>query len=337
MKTKTVLVTGGNGFIGSHIVNNFVDKGYKVFVLCRKNSSKNNLFMKNLKENKIQIIQSDINSIKNENLPDVNYIVHVAGLVSVYGKLDTFMEINYNGTNKLLEYAKTLKNLECFSYISSTAVYGYTGYSNISEDYPKKPFNNPYSISKLETEKLVEDFCKNNNINYLILRPGNVYGEYDYTSSYQIYSRVKKCKMSICAGGNKKSCFVYSGNLAEAVTHTTLNQKCYNTDYNITDGNDETLKEYLTKVATAFKVKPKFINFSAPIAKCVATLVEGIYKLFHIKKAPLITRFSIWQNCVDYSFSINKLLSTGYKKQTTEEDAIKNTVNWFNNINNKKD
>jgi len=147
MKTKTVLVTGGNGFIGSHIVNNFVDKGYKVFVLCRKNSSKNNLFMKNLKENKIQIIQSDINSIKNENLPDVNYIVHVAGLVSVYGKLDTFMEINYNGTNKLLEYAKTLKNLECFSYISSTAVYGYTGYSNISEDYPKKPFNNPYSIA----------------------------------------------------------------------------------------------------------------------------------------------------------------------------------------------
>ena len=336
METKSILVTGGNGFIGSHIVNNFVAKGYKVFVLCRRNSSYNDEFMQHIKDGKIEIIQSDINNIKENMLPNVNYIIHVAGLVSVYGKLEKFMEVNYNGTKKLLEYAKNLKHLECFSYISSTAVYGYTGYININEDHIKQPFNNPYSISKLKTEELVQSFCNKNNINYLILRPGNVYGEYDYTSSYQIYSRVKKCKMSICAGGNKKSCFVYAGNLAEAVTYTTLNKQCYNTDYNITDGNDETLKEYLTKVANAFGVKPKFINFPAPIAKCVASLVEGFYKLFHIKKAPLITKFSIWQNCVDYSFSIEKLLSTGYKKITQENEAIKNTVNWFNNLNNKK-
>ena len=336
MENKSILVTGGNGFIGSHIVNNFVDKGYKVFVLCRKNKSNNEKFMENLNNGKIEIIQNDINLVDFKDLPDVNYIVHVAGLVSAYGKMQDFMQVNYNGTAKLLEYAKSLKNLECFSYISSTAVYGYTGYTNISEDYPKKPFNNPYSISKLKTEQLVESFCKESNINYLILRPGNVYGEYDYTSSYQIYSRVKKCKMSICAGGNKQSCFVYSGNLAEAITYTTLNSHCYNTDYNITDGNDETLKEYLTKVANAFGVKAKFINFPAPIAKCVASLIEGIYKLFRIKKAPLITKFSIWQNCVDYSFSIDKLLSTGYKKIADEETAIRSSVEWFNSQDKKK-
>lgn len=334
MEKKTVLVTGGNGFIGAHIVNNFVDKGYKVFVLCRKNKSNNKLFMENLEKGNIEIIQGDISNPNYSNFPNVNYIVHVAGLVSAYGKLDDFMKINYKGTEKLLEFAKTLKKLECFSYISSTAVYGYYGYKNLSEDDLKKPFNNPYSISKFKTEELVKDFCTNNNIDYLILRPGNVYGEYDYTSSHEIYSRVKRQKMSICAGGKYESCFVYGKNLAEAIVYTTLKKDTHNTDYNITDGNTETLKEYLTKVANEFGVKPKFLNFPAPIAKTVATLIEGIYKLFNIKKAPLITKFSIWQNCADYSFSIDKLLSTGYKKPFNETDAINNTVKWFNSTDN---
>ena len=337
MEKKNILVTGGNGFIGSHIVNNFVDRGYKVFVLCRRETSHNNQFMQNLQEGKIEIIQGDIKTIDyNNNFPDINYIVHVAGLVSAYGKMEHFMDINYEGTKRLLEYSKTLKNLKCFSYISSTAVYGYYGYTNLSEDAEKKPFDNPYSISKLKTEELVESFCKENKINYTILRPGNVYGEYDYTSSHEIYSRVKRCKMSICAGGNKQSCFVYAGNLAEAIVHTTLNNKCYNTDYNITDGNNETLREYLTKVANTFGVKPRFINFPAPIAKCVATLVEGFYKFLDINEAPLITKFSVWQNCADYSFSIDKLLSTGYKKKFEEDEAIQRTVDWFNSLENKQ-
>ena len=58
--------------------------------------------------------------------------------------------------------------------------------------------------------------------------------------------------------------------------------------------------------------------------------------MFGVKKAPLITKFSIWQNCADYNFSIEKLLSTGYKKTTDYEMAVEKTVNWFNSIDTKK-
>ena len=121
-----------------------------------------------------------------------------------------------------------------------------------------------------------------------------------------------------------------ASNLANAVIHTALNKEAHNTDYNVTDGENETLKEYLTLVAETFGVKAKFINFPAPIAKMVASLIEGTYKLFGIKKAPLITKFSIWQNCADYNFSIEKLLSTGYKKEYDFNASIKKTVDWFN-------
>ena len=60
MKIKNVLITGGNGFIGSHITNKFVDLGYKVFVICRRNTSDNPIFNKNVKLGKIEILQGNI-------------------------------------------------------------------------------------------------------------------------------------------------------------------------------------------------------------------------------------------------------------------------------------
>ena len=336
-KEKTVLITGGNGFIGSHITNKFVEKGYKVTVICRRDRSNNPKFNEYIKENKIEICRGDIQSFDYEILKDrtFDYIVHTASKVAVYGKKKDFYSINYDGTKKLLDYAATVKGLKCFTYLSSTAVYGYYGYIDLREEDEKKPFNNPYSLSKLDTERLVTTWAEDNGIDYVIARPGNVYGEYDYTSSHEIYSRVKREKMSICAGGKYQSCFVYAGNLAAATIHLTETESAHNTDYNVTDGNRETLKEYLTRVAEAFNVRPKFINFPAFLAKTVATLIEGIYKLFCIKKAPLITRFSIYQNCTDYHFSIDKLLSTGYKKETDESTAILRTVEWYNSTEKK--
>ena len=60
MKKETILVTGGNGFIGSHVTNKLVDLGYKVLVICRRNHSHNHKFNDNLQNGKIEIYQGDI-------------------------------------------------------------------------------------------------------------------------------------------------------------------------------------------------------------------------------------------------------------------------------------
>jgi len=333
---KIALVTGGNGFIGSHLCCKLVEQGIKVYSLQRRPSSHNEEFEKLRNEGKIECVIGDVKDFNYDSLPQKpNYIYHVAGKVSVWGKINEFMEINYNGTKRLLEYAKTI-DLDCFTYFSSTAVYGYNGYVNLTEDGAKTPFKNPYSISKLETENLVKDFCKENEMKFLIVRPGNVYGEYDYTSSHEIYTRVKHGKMMMCAKGKYKSCFVYVKNLVDAVVHLSKNEDFRNTDYNLTDGNNETLFEMLNLIAKTFGVKSKFKNVPAWLSKVVACVVEGIYKLFHIKKAPLITKFSVWQNCADYSFSIEKLLSTGFKPQYSMKQGVENTVNWINSLEEKE-
>lgn len=330
---QSVLVTGANGFIGSHLAIELVRRGFFVYGLHRRNESKNPQYNKLVQDGKIKVIRADMANLNTNDLPQVDYIFHIAGKVSVWGKLKDFKQINCEGTKKLLEYAKKV-NVKCFTYLSSVAVYGFYGYKNITEEGEKKPFKNPYSISKLETENIVKDYASKNSLNYVIIRPGNVYGEYDYTSSNEIYTRVQKEKMMISAGGKYQSCFVYVGNLVKAILHTTLNQSANNTDYNVADNND-TLKEYLTDVANEFGVRPKFTNFAKPLAKFSACMVEFIYKIFFIKKAPLITRFSVYQNCEDYSFSIQKLQSVGYAPKFTKQQGIKNTVNWIKELNNE--
>ncbi len=334
MKKEKILVTGGNGFVGSHICVKLVKQGYMPVVICRRSDSKNPHFNDLVKSGAIEIFRGDITDFDYTQLPSCDHIIHVAGKVSPYGKLDDFVKINYNATQKLLDYAKKAR-VKCFTYISTASVYGYTGYRNIAEDYPKKLFGDPYSFTKLKTENLVQNFCKENSLDFVIIRPGNVYGEYDYTSSFEIYSRVKNQKMSICAGGKYESCFVYAGNLADAIILTTLDKSAHNTDYNCADSNI-TLRQYLTMVASTMGVKPKFINYPSILAKIVATMVEGSYKLFRIKKAPLITRFSIWQNCAHYSFSTAKLEKIGFIKQTDTKTAIKRTVDWFENNSDNK-
>lgn len=334
MQQKTALVTGANGFIGSHLTCKLVEKGFKVYAIHRKHTSNNPKFLEYQKQGKIISLLGDVQNFDYENVPKVDYVFHVAGKVSAYGKMKEFENINIGGTKRILEYVK-MTNPKCFCYFSSTAVYGYHGYVDLPEEAEKKPFKNPYSITKLKTENFVQEFCKNHKQNYVIVRPGNVYGEYDYTSSHEIYTRIKKQKMLICAGGKYKSCFVYVKNLVDAAIFVCLNKKFNNTDYNITDGHNETLKEMFTEIANTFGVKPKFTNFPGWMSKCVASVVEGTYKLFCIKKAPLITKFSVWQNCADYSFSIKKLLSTGFKPKYSMQEGIKNTCDWINSLGDK--
>ena len=330
---ETALVTGANGFIGSHLATSLVDRGFMVYAIHRRKTSKNPTYNKYVEDGKIKVFLGDVSNFDTSALPPVDYIYHIAGKVSVWGKLEDFRKINLGGTKKFLEYAKRC-SVKCFTYLSSVAVYGFYGYKNIAEDGEKKPFKNPYSLSKLETETYVREYCTQNNIPFVIIRPGNVYGEYDYTSSHEIYTRVKREKMLISAGGKYESCFVYAGNLVEAIVHTSQTPDARCTDYNVADNND-TLKTYLTDVANAFGVKPKFKNFPGPIARLTACLVEGFYKMFFIKKAPLITRFSVYQNCADYSFSIDKLLKTGYAPKFTKKQGIENTVNWIRGLDNE--
>lgn len=133
----TALVTGGNGFIGSHLCVELVNRGVKVYSLQRSKKARNETYNKFVDEGKIEVIIGDVTKVDVATLPKVDYVFHIAGKVSVWGKLKDFLAVNLEGTKKLLEYSKQ-NHIKCFTYLSSVAVYGFYGYQNISEDGGKK-------------------------------------------------------------------------------------------------------------------------------------------------------------------------------------------------------
>lgn len=328
----SALITGICGFVGSTLALKLVEKNINVIGLDISDKPKNKKLMKLVDEGKVIIQKGDLNSFDFSTLPVVDYVFQIAGKVSPWGDIKDFDKINVEGTKRVIDYAKNA-GVKSFLYLSSVAVYGFEGYTNLKEDAPKKPFNNPYSISKLRAETMVMNTCKEINLPYIVIRPGNVYGPYDFTSSNHIYKKIKENNMPYIDKGKYISCFVYVENLADAILKAGVTPSAWNEDFNITDGFGETLNDYFMLVARELGAKPNFISVPKGIAMLFSGLVEGIYKLFKIKKAPLITKFSTYQNCVDYHFSIEKAKEKlGYLPMVSLEEGVKRTVEWFNSI-----
>ena len=168
-------VTGGAGFIGSHLVKKLVERGNEVIVIDNLNTGKKQNIEKISK--KIDFFEVDIRDFSAiENiLKNIDGIFHEAALASVQDSFripDEFFDVNVNGTENIFKIAKKL-GIKVV-YASSSSVYGNPISIPIKENDDKNPFN-PYAKTKLEDDKLAEKYAKN-GLKVIGLRYFNVFG-----------------------------------------------------------------------------------------------------------------------------------------------------------------
>ena len=169
------VVTGGAGFIGSHITEKLVERGDTVTVIDNLKTGKE----KNLEsvKEKIKFVKGSILDVKllEEITHNVDGIFHQAALASVqesFTKPDEYNEVNVNGTENILKFAKKLKIKVV--YASSSSVYGNPKNIPIKETDEKNPIN-PYAETKLKDEELAAKYAKM-GVNVIGLRYFNVFG-----------------------------------------------------------------------------------------------------------------------------------------------------------------
>lgn len=171
-----IAVTGGAGFIGSHIVEFLIKKGFSVTVIDNLHSgNKENL---NLVKDKIDFIQSDIRDLGSlkKAFKNIDGVFHEAALASVqesFSKPDEYHDVNVNGTENIFKLAKEFEFKIVFA--SSSSVYGNPAEIPIKEDSPKRPIN-PYAQNKLDEELIAEKYTKL-GVDIIGLRYFNVFGE----------------------------------------------------------------------------------------------------------------------------------------------------------------
>lgn len=179
---KKVLVTGADGFIGSHLTEMLLEKGYSVKAFTFYNSFNNWGWLDTLPEKKlseINIFSGDIrdpNGVR-EAMRGIDMVFHLAALIAIpfsYHSPDSYVDTNIKGTLNVLQAARELET-EKIMITSTSEVYGTAQYVPIDEKHPFQG-QSPYSATKIGADRLAESFYRSFRLPAAIVRPFNTYG-----------------------------------------------------------------------------------------------------------------------------------------------------------------
>lgn len=179
---KKILVTGADGFIGSHLVEQLVESGHSVKAFVMYNSFNSwgwiDSFDKDILS-KLEVVAGDIRDANfvNDIMKDIDIVFHLAAMITIpfsYQAPENYIDTNIKGTLNVLLAAKN-NNVERVLTTSTSEVYGTAEYIPIDEKHPLNA-QSPYSASKIGADKLAESFYKSYDLPISIVRPFNTYG-----------------------------------------------------------------------------------------------------------------------------------------------------------------
>ena len=179
---KTVLVTGADGFIGSHLVEKLMDDGHKVKAFVYYNSFNSWGWLDTLPKEKLSQIEIFAGDIRDPNgvriaVKGVDMIYHLGALIAIpysYHSPDSYVDTNVKGTLNILQAARDY-NIERVIVTSTSEVYGTALYVPIDEKHPKQG-QSPYSASKIGADAMADSFYRSFNLPVTIVRPFNTFG-----------------------------------------------------------------------------------------------------------------------------------------------------------------
>jgi NAD dependent epimerase/dehydratase len=182
LRGKKILVTGADGFIGSHLTEYLVDNGYSVKAFVYYNSFNSWGWLDTFPKEKLQNIEIFTGDIRDPNgvrnaMRDVQVVFHLAALIAIpysYYSPDSYVDTNIKGTLNVLQAARDL-SIEKVLVTSTSEVYGTARYVPIDENHPRQG-QSPYSATKIGADSIAESFYRSFKTPVTIVRPFNTYG-----------------------------------------------------------------------------------------------------------------------------------------------------------------
>ena len=257
----TSLVTGGAGFIGSHVVTHLIQAGHTVVVLDDLSGGfQENIHPKAIFKQGSITDTSLVNSLFETYAFD--YVYHLAAYAAE-GLSHFIRKFNYQnnliGSINLIN-ASVNHNIKCFVFTSSIAVYG-------DQELPLKEAQkpqpeDPYGIAKYAVELDLENAQKLFGLNYIIFRPHNVYGPHQnigdkYRNVVGIFMNqlLKKESLTVFGDGNQSRAFTYIDDVAPYMANSPAFAKAYNQTFNIGSDLPTTVNELAHEIASVMKTE----------------------------------------------------------------------------------
>jgi len=312
MNNKVALVTGADGFIGSHLVEMLVLEGYKVKALSQYNSFNNWGWLEDVKcIDSIEVVTGDIRDphfCKNIS-KDVNIIFHLAALIAIpysYIAPDSYVDTNIKGTLNICQAAKENGNIRVI-HTSTSEVYGTAQYVPIDEKHPVSP-QSPYSASKIAADSMAMSYFNSFNLPVAIARPFNTYGPRQSARAViptiisQIASGIKEIKLGDTSPTRD---FNYVEDTCRGFISIAENDKALGEIINIGSNSEISIADTLNIIKELMGSEVNFVTDE----KRLRPKNSEVFRLY----------------CDNTK--IKKI--TGYKPKISIEDGLQRTINWF--------
>jgi len=315
-----VLVTGGAGFIGSHLVERLFGEGFEVTVIDDLSTGRMENIARHRSKKEFHLVKGDIRdfNVVKETLKDIDAVFHEAALASVTLSVQNPIlanDINVVGTLNLLKVSSDL-GVKRFIYASSAAVYGDTPSPKKREDMTPNP-TSPYGVSKLAAENYTKTFHKAYGLQTVSLRYFNVYGprqRFDIQSAYGgaitifINRLLRNLSPIIYGDGGQTRDFVYIEDVVEANMLALNKRNASGEVFNIGTGKRTSINHVADALKSIMKRKDLENTYALPRP---TDLRHGYADT---KKAEQIL---------------------GYKPKVSIEEGLLELVNWYTSTDKK--
>ncbi len=311
------LITGADGFIGSHLTELLLAKGYKVRALSFYNSFNYWGWLEDVPAHKnLEIVTGDIRDphFVKHIMQGVDIVFHLAALIAIpysYHAPDSYVDTNIKGTLNICQAAKELGGIRVLN-TSTSEVYGTAQYVPIDEKHPKQP-QSPYSATKIGADAIAMSFYNAFNLPLTTVRPFNTFGPRQSARAIiptiitQIASGMKEIKLGDTTPTRD---FNYVKDTCEGFLAIAKSEKTIGREINIASNFEISIADILAMIKDIMKSDVNFITDEQRIRP---------------EKSEV---FRLWGD--------NKLINelTGWKPKNDFPKGLEETINWFKNPDN---
>jgi NAD dependent epimerase/dehydratase len=308
---RRILVTGADGFIGSHLTEMLLNQGYSVKALSYYNSFSDWGWLEGFSYPNLDVVSGDIRDphFCKHITKDIEVVFHLAALIAIpysYIAPDSYVDTNIKGTLNICQAAKE-NGVKRILVTSTSEVYGTAQYVPIDEKHPKQP-QSPYSASKIGADAIAMSFFNAFELPIVIVRPFNTYGPRQSTRAIipTIISQIANGKKEIKLGDlTPTRDFNYVTDTCKGFIELSKCDAAIGQEVNIASNHEISMRDILELIAKNMNSDVKF--------------VEDLQRI-RPKNSEV---FRLWGD----NSKINSL--TGYTPTYSIEEGLRETIAWF--------
>jgi dihydroflavonol-4-reductase len=321
-----ILITGGNGFLGRHLVPALLERGDAVRVLALPSEDASWLEARG-----VEVYRGDVRSAESLVWPlrGVEKVVHLAAMQDVWRPLADYRAVNVAGTANLCR-AALVADVERVVHISSASIYGFGRPTALSEDAALAPFPDPYAITKAAADRLVQRLVWERGLPAVILRPAQIFGPGDRVHFGQMADRLRAGRGVIVGSGRNLMPFIYASDAVQGILLALDGDRAVGEAFNVASDHPLSQVEMLNAIAEAIGAPRPRIHLPFRALYAVGWAAETAARLDRSRHRPLLTRFGVAFFGSDTRYSIRSAWERlGFRPRVPLREGVRLAASWY--------